>query len=189
MAQVGGRTENACGNAEMRRRREERRVSGGGEKKPRRLTAHNDGFRHRKSPGNKQNPNENHPAPKQKPLPKSRRPILAESKKLPILPAGDENHLYDRAPGPIPSFRLSSELLVNWPLTESFTKMCAMRHHSSSSDLNYSGIFLFLWTKIAPLWPRASVQRLQPACSVEGSLLAIHRRQHSWTSYVAAPSG
>jgi hypothetical protein len=25
MAQVGGRTENACGNAEMRRRREERR--------------------------------------------------------------------------------------------------------------------------------------------------------------------
>jgi hypothetical protein len=56
MAQVGGRTENACRNAEMRRRRgekrEERRVSGGGEKKPRRLTAHN-GFRHRKSLGNK----------------------------------------------------------------------------------------------------------------------------------------
>jgi hypothetical protein len=109
-------------NAEMRRRRgekrEERRVSGGGEKKPRRLTAQNDGFRHRKSPGNKQNSNENHPAPKQKTLPKSRRPILAESKKLPILPAGDANHLYDRAPGPPPSIRLWIELLVNWPLTE-----------------------------------------------------------------------
>jgi hypothetical protein len=58
-------------NAEMRRRREEkreaRRVSGGGEKKPRRPTALNDGFRHRKSPGNKQNPTKTILRPNKKP--------------------------------------------------------------------------------------------------------------------------
>jgi hypothetical protein len=47
----------------MRRRREEKRREEKSERRwrgePRRLTAHNDGFHHRKSPGNKQNPNKN----------------------------------------------------------------------------------------------------------------------------------
>jgi hypothetical protein len=90
-----------CGGEEKRREeKSERRWR----EKPRRLTAYNhDGFRHRKSPGNKSNPDEpikdsprhressgTHRTPTQKilrpskTLSKPRRPILTESKKLPI---------------------------------------------------------------------------------------------------------